>query len=367
MKIRTRYYLVVALTVFLCVVCTIVFDFVFFKYSPAGSTGLDVSALRFMFEWSRLLVYLAIFAGGALFAAVLANTVLPRLEKGARFAESVVSGALSGKLNTGRDELGVIFEAFNVIIDQLDTAKATATRCEREAMTATRQLDMQNARLEILIAARTEELHQAYKYLLDLSPTAMILIRGGEVRLVNERGTELFGLRLDDNAYEVFAENGRNEKIINLIESGETMKDRPAKMTGADGRALDVLLSVHPLMYEDMPSLFVWISDVTDLVRAKAMAEDASRARTAFLAAMSHDIRTPFDVILVEICKKYDEDSMEKTVSALNRFTSSDHEELTEWIALTARSLDYDKIADRLEKSGVWTNGAGRRDEESGG
>ena len=358
MKIRTRYYLVVALTVFLCVACIVAFDYVFFRYDLSGTDGRSVSALRSMFDWSRLLVYLAISAGAVLFAAVLGQTVLPRLEKGARFAESFMPGALSGKLKTGQDELSVMFDAFNVIIDQLHAAKATAARHERDAMTANRQLDMQNARLEILIAARTEELHQAYKLLLDLSPTAMMLIRGGEVRLINERGAELFGLQLGDDLYEVFSGDGRNEKILPLMESGEAKREHPAKMSDTDGKSLDVLLSVHPITYEDASSLFVWISDVTGLVRAKALSEDASRARTAFLAAMSHDIRTPFDVILVEICKKYDEDSMEKVVSALSRFTSSDHEELIEWIALTAKSLDYDKIADRLEKSGVWTNGA---------
>ena len=267
MRIKTRFYLVVSFTVFLCVACTIAADYAIFRRGLAGAIA-ERSPLLF--------IYLLILAGGVLFAALLAHTVLPRLEKGARFAESVVSGTSSGKLNTGHDELGVMFQAFNVMIDQLNSAKTTITRLEREAMTASHQLTMQNARLEILIAARTQELQQAHRHMLDLSPTAMIIIRDGEVRQLNEKGTTLFGLREGDQVSKVFTDAEKYEEMLSLIERGRMAMEFPVKMSGADGKPLDVLFTLHPFIYEGLPSQLGWISGVTcgDTAIAKTGAEE---------------------------------------------------------------------------------------------
>lgn len=69
-------------------------------------------------------------------------------------------------------------------------------------------------------------------------------------------------------------------------------------MNGADGEILDTLMSLHPFVYEGKPSLLVWVSDVTELTRARILAEEAAKAKSDFLASMSHEIRTPMNAII---------------------------------------------------------------------
>ena len=51
-------------------------------------------------------------------------------------------------------------------------------------------------------------------------------------------------------------------------------------------------------MLGQTPGLFIYLSDITPLVRAKFEAETADRAKSSFLANTSHEIRTPMNAIL---------------------------------------------------------------------
>jgi len=55
---------------------------------------------------------------------------------------------------------------------------------------------------------------------------------------------------------------------------------------------------MYPFVFEGEKSLLIWITDVTELTRAKTIAETASQAKSTFLANMSHEIRTPLNAII---------------------------------------------------------------------
>ena len=145
--------------------------------------------------------------------------------------------------------------------------------------------------------ALTEQREQLQE-ILDSSPTTMAIIRDGVVRKVNDVGTEMLGLHQGDSSHRIYVDPQQRKRALAAIGMNAQVKNWPVQMYGADGRTIDTLMSIHPFIYESRASLLVWISDVTEISRAKRLAEEAARAKSDFLASMSHEIRTPMNAII---------------------------------------------------------------------
>ena len=134
--------------------------------------------------------------------------------------------------------------------------------------------------------------------ILDSSQTTMLIIRGETVRKINDRGIGMLGLHPGDSDKDVYADYDQRKELFAAIGMGEQVRNRQIQMLAPGGEVLDTIMSLHPFTYEGKPSLLAWISDVTELTKAKELAEDAARAKSDFLANMSHEIRTPMNAIL---------------------------------------------------------------------
>ncbi|MDR1510324.1 MAG: PAS domain S-box protein, partial [Synergistaceae bacterium] len=161
---------------------------IFFSFLPrTGAFIVSYSPMSYLyrplhlFRDSNIFMHLVIVCTVAVCAKILLMSVLPRLKQGMDFARTVVSGDISGSLETSGDELGVMFGAFNTMISHLRTALTKAEVMERRAVSANDALAAHNARLEALVTERTKDLEKAHEHtclMLNMTNEAIIELDG---------------------------------------------------------------------------------------------------------------------------------------------------------------------------------------------
>jgi len=86
--------------------------------------------------------------------------------------------------------------------------------------------------------------------------------------------------------------------VMERLGKGEDIINIPMGLRTIDGEDFWVQASYFNIIYQKEPCVLGWFFDVTELRRAKQLAEDATRAKGDFLANMSHEIRTPMNAII---------------------------------------------------------------------
>ncbi|HVI91426.1 MAG TPA: HAMP domain-containing sensor histidine kinase [Dongiaceae bacterium] len=96
--------------------------------------------------------------------------------------------------------------------------------------------------------------------------------------------------------------------MMERLTSGELIEQMEASLRRPDGSRIEVLLAANSIWYDGQPAVIISLSDITELKRRQTElaaaqqhlldAEEASRSKSAFLAEISHELRSPLNAIL---------------------------------------------------------------------
>ncbi|NYZ15260.1 response regulator [Azospirillum sp. RWY-5-1] len=209
--------------------------------------------------------------------------------------------------------------------------------------------------IETKVMERTAELSESreqMRSILESSPIGVSAFdENGTIVFANRRLGHMLGVGdpqiIGIDARDLFSVADDHMRLIHWILNHRQIRDVEARLRRADGSTFWALVSGDPTVLEGRPVYLAWYYDITrrklaerQMEIAKEEAEQATAAKSVFLATMSHEIRTPMNGVMgmVELLERTTLDAHQADTVATIR------ESATALLRIIDDILDFSKI-----------------------
>lgn len=249
------------------------------------------------------------------------------------------------------DFMGDFSEAFNNMIVQLDE-RWQVTQNEKTRLKRNVELILTNCPDPILLFDKQNRLSY-------VSSSFIALCSGATFSgVVGKHVSELFT---------PFVPEGFSQHIESMFNAAviknHTENTRQYIDFRQNGNARHYQLQVTPMLAENgkTDGVLLFMHDITELTRSKELAERSSRAKSEFLARMSHEMRTPMNAVLGmtavygasrdpekrDYCVKKIGDASRHLLGVINDILDMSNIDADKF-TLTPGKLDFKKMIDRI-------------------